>query len=118
MIDPRFYETGPAASIAELAALTGATAADESVQDRSIDAVASLTGASERHVTFHTNPRRTEDLRGTRAGACFMTQVSVASAPSGCAVLITPLPQAAFARAAERLVRPRRLRPGAPMIDP
>jgi len=118
MPDPRFYETGPAASIAELAALTGARAADESVLGRSIDAVASLAGATMHDVTFHANPRRAEELRGTRAGACFMTEASVPSAPNGCAVLLSPLPQAAFARAAERLVLPRRLRAPATMIDP
>jgi len=48
----------------------------------------------------------------------FVPEPLAAAAPQGCAVLVTPIAQGAYALSGERLYRPRRWRADAPAIDP
>ena len=118
MPDPRFYEARPAVTLRELAALAGAKLADPAAAERLIEGVASLGAATALDVAFCADRRHAADLAATAAGACFVTEAQVVAAPASCAVLVTPLPQAAYAAAADRLVRPWTLAPGAPPVDP
>ena len=67
---------------------------------------------------FLADRRYLPDLTATRAGACFVRSAQAAEAPAGCALLITPSPQAAYARAALRLFRPRRHLANEPAVHP
>ena len=118
MPDPRFYEDlGPVAA-GDLAALAGASLPAGGSADRAIAAAAPLGRADETAVSFLGDPRYVDDAAQTRAGACFIAADRAASLPGGCLALITDEPQAAFARAASRLHRGRRLDPSAPRIHP
>ncbi|MBV8681717.1 MAG: UDP-3-O-(3-hydroxymyristoyl)glucosamine N-acyltransferase [Caulobacteraceae bacterium] len=106
--DRRFYETTGTVPLGELAALAGASLADPSAADRSIATVASLTMAGPEAVSFCAGREHLADLSGTAAAAVFLPPAMAAAAPEGCAAVVTPLPQAAMAAAAERLIRVRR----------
>ncbi|MGE5566697.1 MAG: UDP-3-O-(3-hydroxymyristoyl)glucosamine N-acyltransferase [Parcubacteria group bacterium] len=105
MPDARFYEDLGPVSLADLAKLTGSSlVGDGSV---AIRAVAPLGRAGEGDVAFLSDRRYAAELRATKASACFLTEAMADQAPEACAVLVTPLPQAAWAAAASALHRPR-----------
>ncbi len=104
MPDSRFYEVLAPASTSELAALTGARVAGA---ERLIAGVGSLTGATTDDLSFCADGRHLGELEATLAGACFVIDRLVSSVPQSCVTLITAFPQAAYAQAANRLVRPR-----------
>jgi len=105
MPDARFYEDLGPVSLADLAKLTGSSLiGDGSVPIRT---VAPLARASEGDIAFLSDRRYAAELKGTKASACFLTETMAEQAPAGCAALVTPLPQAAWAAAAAALHRPR-----------
>ena len=118
MPDPRFYEARPAIPLGELAALVGARLADVDAAMRLVAGVASLSAATASDIAFCADRRHVADLAATAAGACFLMEGQASAAPASCAALVTPAPQAAHAAAADRLVRPWTLAPGAPPVDP
>src|SRR5690349_11403428 len=107
MPDPRFFEDLGPVPLGELAKLTGAELADPAAADRPIQAVAILSRAGPDTVTFLTDGRRAEALAERAAAACFVTAKDAAALPAGCAPLVTPSPQGAYALAALRLHRAR-----------
>ncbi|MBS0412285.1 MAG: UDP-3-O-(3-hydroxymyristoyl)glucosamine N-acyltransferase [Proteobacteria bacterium] len=115
--DPRFYDSLAPASLGELAALTGAHLADPAQAGRSVRGVAILSRAGPETISFLSDRRHAEALRGDTA-ACFVSERDVAVLPAGCGALVTGLVQASYALAAERLHRPRRWLAGAPAVDP
>jgi UDP-3-O-[3-hydroxymyristoyl] glucosamine N-acyltransferase len=118
MPDPRFYEDlGPIAA-GELAAIAGARAPEVEGADRPIHLVAPLARAVPEAVSYFSDRRYLADLPDTRAGACFVSEPHVGQLPQGCLALITPEPQAAYARAAARLHRARRHDPADPQVHP
>lgn len=118
MPDPRFFEDLGPVTAGDLAAGAGASLSDESAADRPIAGVAPLGRADEKAVSFFADRRYVGDLAGTRAGACFIPAAYAKDLPAGCLALISEQPQAAYARAAQRLHRVRRLDPGEARIDP
>jgi UDP-3-O-[3-hydroxymyristoyl] glucosamine N-acyltransferase len=77
-----------------------------------------LAVAREQDIAFCADRRHAADLAATAAGACFVTEAQASVTPRSCVALVTRLPQAAYAAAADRLCRPWRLTPGAPAVDP
>jgi UDP-3-O-[3-hydroxymyristoyl] glucosamine N-acyltransferase len=118
MPDPRFYQSLPAVTLGELATLVGSRLADEGAAGRLIGGVASLAQAGPRDVSFCADRRHASELAASKAGACFVTEAQVSSSPGSCAALVTALPQAAYAAAADRLFKPVMLNPSAPPVDP
>jgi len=106
--DRRFFESLGPVGLEELARLTGASLADAAQGGRVVDGVATLGQAGPRTVAFLADRAHLDALRSGAAGACFLSPRDAAEAPAGCAALVTPAPHAAWARAAERLHRPRR----------
>lgn len=105
MPDVRFYEDLGPVSLADLAKLTGSSLiGDGSVP---IHTVAPLSRAGAGDVAFLSDRRYGAELKTTKASACFLTEAMADQAPAGCAALVTPLPQAAWAAAANALHRPR-----------
>jgi UDP-3-O-[3-hydroxymyristoyl] glucosamine N-acyltransferase len=107
MPDPRFFEDLGPVQLGEIAALAGAELGDPAAAGRPIHAVAILSRAGPDTVTFLVDRRRADGLAELAAVACFVTAKEAAALPAGCIALVTPTPQAAYARAAGRLHRPR-----------
>ena len=118
MPDPRFFEDLGPATLTELASLSGARLADPALGDRLFTHVAPLESAGAGSVTFLSDPKRLADLAKLGSGACFLKPDHAALAPAGCALLLTPHPQAAWAAAASRLHAPRRHEGSALPIHP
>ena len=118
MPDPRFYEDlGPVAA-GELAALAGARLGEGADPARLFRMVAPLAQASCEAASFFADRRYQSDLAGTLAGACFVAAAQAAALPAGCLPMVTDEPQAAYALAAARLHRGRRLDAAEPRIHP
>jgi UDP-3-O-[3-hydroxymyristoyl] glucosamine N-acyltransferase len=122
--DPRFFEALGPISLGELAQLTGSVLGDADDAGRSIAAVGVLGHAAPEEVGFFDEarraglPSRSELLRNSSAGACFIHRENLDIVPPGCAALVCPSPRAAWALASERLHRPRRVEPNAPPTHP
>ena len=106
--DPRFYEALGPVSLGELALLTGAELAAPEAAGRQISGVAILSRASRETVSFLGDVGHLQALSEASCGACFVRPAQASAMPDGCAALVTATPQAAYARAAARLLRPRR----------
>jgi UDP-3-O-[3-hydroxymyristoyl] glucosamine N-acyltransferase len=117
MPDPRFYEDLGPASAAELAALAGAVA-PATAAELSIATAAPLARADAASVGFLADRRYLPELSSTGAGACFVSEEHVGSVPASCLALITPAPQAAWSKAAQRLHRARLRDVSDPRIHP
>ena len=116
MPDPRFFENLGPVGLAELASLAGSQA--PAGDDRPIATAAPLGEAGPDAVAFFSDRRYAAELPNTRAGACFVSAEHADKLPEGCAALVTPEPQAAWASAAARLCRPRRHDPTEGAIHP
>ena len=118
MPDPRFYERLPPVTVGDLATLVGARVLDSGSAGRVISGVAPLASARRGDVAFCIGRRHIDELALTAAGACFVGEGQASAVPSGCAALVTPLPQAAYAAAADCLVRARRPDASAQAVHP
>jgi UDP-3-O-[3-hydroxymyristoyl] glucosamine N-acyltransferase len=107
MPDLRFFIASAPASLAQLAALTGARLANDHVGAGLVYRVAPLASAGHDAITFLADRRYTKALGQTKAYACFVAEQFAGHVPEGCIALVTPRPQAAFAMAANHLVQPR-----------
>jgi len=105
-------------SLQDLADLTGAVLADGAMAQRPISTAAPLARAGSGAVSFMSDRRYAAELADTQASACFLRGDHGGMAPAGCAVLITPEPQAAWAKAADRLHQPRFDGAGGPAVHP
>jgi UDP-3-O-[3-hydroxymyristoyl] glucosamine N-acyltransferase len=97
MPDPRFFESLGPVSLGDLAAATGAELTQPELGDRSIQGVSILTRSAPDRITFLSDRRQGALLSESRAGACFVSARDVDAVPQGCAILLTPSPQAAYA---------------------
>ncbi|MCU0943977.1 MAG: UDP-3-O-(3-hydroxymyristoyl)glucosamine N-acyltransferase [Rubritepida sp.] len=102
--DPRFFPARGPIRLAAIAEAVGARLATG--EDREISGVAPLALATAGDLAYLEGRRHIEALRATRAGAVLLGEDFAATAPDGCAVLVTATPQLAFARAAA-LFHPR-----------
>jgi UDP-3-O-[3-hydroxymyristoyl] glucosamine N-acyltransferase len=107
MPDLRFFEELGPVSLAELAALTGAVLARPEDGLRTVRQVAPMVRSEADSIGFFADRRYLDDLKATRAGACFVYPDAVEHVPDGCIALITKEPHAAYVAAANRLHRPR-----------
>lgn len=108
MPDPRFFEDLGPVTLADLASLTGAELLVSEHGARQMRAVAVLASAQPDTITFLSDRKYAADLASAKAGAVFVSPRDADLVPPGCAALVTPSPQAAYAAAANRLHRPRR----------
>jgi UDP-3-O-[3-hydroxymyristoyl] glucosamine N-acyltransferase len=109
MPDPRFFESLGPVRLGELAELAGAQLSEGADADRPIEAAAVLGHAGPGSVTFAADRRWAAQLSSTQASAAFVSPREAPAVPQGCAALVTPFPQAAYAAAAARLYRERRI---------
>jgi UDP-3-O-[3-hydroxymyristoyl] glucosamine N-acyltransferase len=118
MPDPRFFEDLGPVALGELAGVIGAALAQPEHEVRRVTGVAPLGRAGPGDLSFFSDRRYLDDLKATGAGACLLAEDYADQAPAGCAVLVTREPQAAYARAANRLHRVRRADARDPVIHP
>jgi UDP-3-O-[3-hydroxymyristoyl] glucosamine N-acyltransferase len=118
MPDPRFFEDMGPVTLSALADLCGAQLQHPDQGGRRIVSAGPLTRVGPGDISFFADKRYRDDLSQSKAGACFITPGHAELAPPGCTLLITPEPHAAYARAAERLHRPRHFTAGDPCIHP
>ena len=104
MPDPRFFDSLPALSVAELAGRVGGEVLRGG--DRQISAVAPLGSASASDVAFLGDRKFVAALAVTRAGCVILPASAIESAPAGAAVIVSDQPQAAWAYASLALHRP------------
>jgi len=121
MADPRFFARSGPFSLDALAGLTGAALRDPKTGGLLLIDVAPLESAGPEDLTFLDNRKYLDAFARSRAGAAFVDERAIGSAPAGMALLVAPNPYKAFARAAQafyplKAVAPRRA-PSA-VIDP
>lgn len=104
MPDARFFRTADPLTVADLAALTGATVVRGA--DAVIRTVAPLSQADRGAIAFLGDRRHLAALTDTKAGAVFVAADAADQAPGAAAVLMTRFPQAAWALTAARLHPP------------
>ncbi len=104
MPDPRFFDSLPALSVAELAGRVGGEVLRGG--DRQISAVAPLGSASASDLAYLGDRKFVAALAVTRAGCVILPASAIESAPAGAAVIVSDQPQAAWAHASLALHRP------------
>jgi len=118
MPDPRFFENLGPVRLDELARLCGGELSDPADGAHSIESVGPLARAALATVSFYADRRYLDDLKSTQAAACFVLPGQANLVPEGCARVVSPQPHAAYAKAAERLHRPRHFGADDPPIHP
>jgi UDP-3-O-[3-hydroxymyristoyl] glucosamine N-acyltransferase len=100
MADSRFFRAKGPFSVAEIAALTGATIDGAGDGTRVLTDVAPLDAAQGDHLSFLANHRYTEAFAKSAAGAVLVHPKAVPHAPRGTVLLVAADPYMAFAKAA------------------
>jgi UDP-3-O-[3-hydroxymyristoyl] glucosamine N-acyltransferase len=113
--DPRFFEALPPLTVAALAAAVGGEVARGG--ERVVGGVAPLAVAGPDEIAFLADRRLAKALGETRAGCVIVASAAVEAAPSSASVIVSPEPQAAWARASARLHRPLTLDAAADPAD-
>lgn len=111
MNDPFFHPAPTPLTIGEICTLAGAVLVGGGDAERAIANIASLEEAGPADLAFMDGARHVPELRGTRAGACFVTERYATHVPAGTAALCVAKPHAAFVAIARRL-HEASLRPG------
>lgn len=110
MSEPAFFPLPTPLSLAEVAALSGASLHQAGDPDRQIRGVGPLADAGPADLAFFDSPRYVEAFRASRAGACITTERLAVDAPAGMAILIAARPAHAFVTVTRKLF-PSALRP-------
>ncbi len=111
MSDPVFFRRAVSVSVSEIIELTGAKPLRDGDLTARIDAVSPLDQGVPGTLVFLDNPKYADDVRVTRATACFVSQRYADRVPETTIALVTPEPYAACAKVSARLF-PDALRPG------
>lgn len=107
MPDPRFFETLAPIGVGALAERIGGEVLRGG--DREIAGVAPLAEAGPRDLAFLSDRKMKSALAGTGAGCVVVSAAMAEAAPADAAVIVSPEPQAAWARASMLLHRARTL---------
>jgi UDP-3-O-[3-hydroxymyristoyl] glucosamine N-acyltransferase len=103
MSDPTFFETPRPATLAEVAAWSGARLVDDTKAYAVIRGVGPLDAAGPDDLTFLDNPKYAGQLAETKAAACLVHPRLVGRVPATCAALETSEPYRAFATVTAKL---------------
>lgn len=107
MPDPRFFEDLGPLTLAELALRLEAEPVGPAEAGLPIRRVAVLARADRESLTFLADRKHAAELAQSGAGACLVSARDRDAVPAGCVALVVRQPQAAYARAADLLHRPR-----------
>ncbi|MFB0489499.1 UDP-3-O-[3-hydroxymyristoyl] glucosamine N-acyltransferase [Methylobacterium sp. OAE515] len=111
MSDPIFFTAAGGLTLAEVAAVAGATLPEGADPDFRLDGAAPLESAGPGELAYMDNARYGDALAATRAGACLVSPRFAARCPAGTVSLISRDPYRAYAVLLSRL-HPDALRPG------
>jgi len=111
MSDPVFFRRAGALTIGEIIELTGAKPLREVDLTAQIEAVVPLDQGVPGTIVFLDNPKYADDVRTTRATACFVGPRYADRVSETTIALVTPEPYTACAKVSARLI-PDSLRPG------
>jgi UDP-3-O-[3-hydroxymyristoyl] glucosamine N-acyltransferase len=100
MAQPSFFKKPPASALADIATLTKAQLGDPTRAGHIITGLASLDEAGPMHLTFFDNLKYIDQLKATKAGACFVSPRFEAQVPAHVAALRVAQPFRAFVRIA------------------
>ena len=98
MSDPIFFRRAGTPTLADIIALTGASARAGADLSTCITGVAPLDAGAPGDIVFLDNPKYTPALATTRASACLLTSRYADQVPSNVIALISPDPYRAFAK--------------------
>ena len=116
MPDPRFFETSSKIDLDQAAALTAARLTKPGLRGSGfISACAPLSLGGAGKAAFFSDRRYLATLHRTDAEFVFVTSDYVEDVPAGSVPIVSPAPQAAWARLASRLYRPRVHEGGSPI---
>ncbi|MBX3454806.1 UDP-3-O-(3-hydroxymyristoyl)glucosamine N-acyltransferase [Ferrovibrio sp.] len=101
MADPRFFDNAGPFTLGMVAERIGAKLADPAQSGLQLRDVAPLDRAGDGELTFLDNPKYADKLNASQAAACILAEKFRSRAPAGMALLITPQPYHAYARAAQ-----------------
>lgn len=118
MPDARFFDRLGPLSLAQVAKLGGAELDVGADGGLPINGAAPLARAGAGEVTFFSDKRYGPQLAGAGASACFISREHADKLPAGCIALTSSEAQAAWAKAASALHRPRRHAPQDGAIHP
>lgn len=121
MADQRFFTRAGPFALAELARLSGAELRRAADRAKLFRDVAPLETAAPDEASFLENRKYLDAFRQSRAGAVFVDEHAAEAAPPGMALLVSPEPYKAYARAAQAFYPPPAIAAGrAPsaLIDP
>jgi UDP-3-O-[3-hydroxymyristoyl] glucosamine N-acyltransferase len=105
MAQPTFFEQPPPMTLAEIAALAGASLVEPGRAGQVVRGLASLDEAGPAHLTFFDNLKYADQLAATKAGACLVSPRFEPSVPKHVAVLRASQPFRAFVTVARELHR-------------
>lgn len=111
MSDPVFFRRAGSLTIGEILELTGAKLLREADLSAEIEAVAPLDQGVPGTLVFLDNPKYADDVRTTRATACFVSQRYADRVPETTIALVIGEPYAACAKVCAKLF-PDSMRPG------
>ena len=111
MSDPIFFTAAGGLTLADVAAVAGATLPEGADPDFRLDGAAPLESAGPGDLAYMDNARYGDALAATRAGACLVSPRFAARCPAGTVSLISRDPYRAYAVLLGRL-HPDALRPG------
>jgi UDP-3-O-[3-hydroxymyristoyl] glucosamine N-acyltransferase len=111
MSDPVFFRRAGSLTIGEILELTGAKLLREADLSAEIEAVAPLDQGVPGTLVFLDNPKYADDVRTTRATACFVSQRYADRVPETTIALVIGEPYAACAKVSAKLF-PDSMRPG------
>src|SRR6202000_2726393 len=103
MAQPVFFKQPALSTLADLAALTGASLVDASRAKQTVKGLASLDEAGPMHLTFFDNLKYADQLAATKAGACLVSARFEAQVPAHVAVLRAAHPFRDFVKVAREL---------------
>ena len=101
MADPRFFQNSGSTTLAQLADIGGASLADGTDGNLSINDVAPLDRAGANDLSFLDNIKYKEQFKGTKAGACVVAPEMQKFAPAGLALIISSNPYKSYALIAQ-----------------
>jgi len=102
MADPTFFKKSGAKTLAQILEVSGATlVSDTADQNMVLDDVVALTDAKETHVSFFDNVKYKEQLKTTKAGACFVHPDALKFLPETVVGLVSKSPYKAYALTAQ-----------------
>lgn len=100
MADPLFFQNSGTKTLLEIVTISGAEVS-VSDMDRSFSDVSSLIDAAENHVSFFDNVKYRDQLKTTKAGACFVSPEALEFVPDCTIALVSNTPYKAYALMAQ-----------------